>query len=83
LSQQFSFSECKYFLFHSIGADHPDSNNIFGLSYTVAAVNSLVFNGRIPPWINKIDIISLGKIKPTPPAFKLIKIPGFLYFPEN
>ena len=50
----------RVFTYHAIG------ENILGLSDTMCTVDGLLFDGRVPPGIHYINIVSCGQVQAHP-----------------
>ena len=58
------------FFFHCVLADHAVSEDLVLLPDAMRAVNGLLFDGRVPPGIDKINIISGRKVKSNAARFE-------------
>lgn len=51
------------FLLYRVPTDEANRNHLFVLPNAVAAVDGLVFDCRVPPWIDQEHIVGFGKIE--------------------
>src|SRR3546814_16145682 len=66
----FCFLETHDLFFDGAGADQPDGDDVFLLADAVNAVNRLVFDCRVPPGIDEINVVSLGEIQADAAGFE-------------
>jgi len=70
------FCSFDHFFLDRVARDEPIGKRVPCLSDTMGAIDGLCFNSRIPPWIQKEDVLAEVRFNPSPPAFRLMRKTG-------
>src|SRR6185436_1832895 len=65
--------ELQDLLFYGVAGDQAVGEDGPRLADAVGAVDGLGFDRGIPPGIEEVDVVGGGRLRPSPPAFRLIR----------